>query len=373
MAVKRVEAFPVAYPEPNDNNNTRRLLLCRIEDESGAVGWGEAVTTLPEVTLATKVVVEGLEQLIVGRDALDNEDIWRRIKTHTWYYGHEGIASYALSAIDIALWDLKGKILGIPLVQLLGGAHQSRLPVIASTIASDSSIQVEADRHGEYIQAGYKGVKVGFGSESARLGFDVDRDVKFMAALRDAVGPAADIMIDRNRCQVITWDVVSAIRRTNEMEAYGLRWMEEPVEPTDIEGLRHFRGNVKTLVAGGEREWHSRAYGRLIGTGLIDVVCFDAGRSEGITGGREVVALVEKQHCWINAHSWSSAINTAASIALSAITPRTLVFEMKPDLNPMQHELVERPFEQTDGWIDVPSLPGLGVEIREEVVHKYGF
>src|SRR5438132_3627377 len=106
MIVKRIESIPVEYPEPNDNLRTRRLLLCRIECDDGTVGWGEAVTTLPEVTLATKVVVEALAALVIGRDPLDNEDIWRKIKAHTHYYGNEGIAAYALSAIDIALWDL---------------------------------------------------------------------------------------------------------------------------------------------------------------------------------------------------------------------------------------------------------------------------
>jgi L-alanine-DL-glutamate epimerase-like enolase superfamily enzyme len=372
MVVKRIDPIPVEYPEPNDNNRTRRLLLCRIECDDGTVGWGEAVTTLPEVTLATKAVVEGLSALVIGRDPLDNQDIWRKIKAHTHYYGNEGIAAYALSAIDIALWDLKGKILGVPLVQLLGGAHSHRLPVIASTIAIHTELEAEAERQGEYIRRGYRGVKVGF-HEALQLGSDVERDISFMAMLREAVGPNAEIMIDRNRCQFLTWDLASAIKRTNGMEQYGLYWIEDAFEPTNLHDFHHFRSAVNTLIATGEREWLAADYERLIASGVADVFLFDPGRSEGITGGQKVIQIVEDHHRWIDPHSWSSAINTAAALALCASTPRCLVFEMKAEPNPMQHELVESPFEQHDGWIDVPSKPGLGIEVIEEAVEKYRF
>ena len=136
MGIRKVTPVSVAYPEPNDDNNTRYLTLCRIEADDGTVGWGESITQFPEATGATERLIEGLAPLVVGRDPMDNLDIWRRIKAHTWWYSYQGgIACFALSAIDTALWDLKGKLLGLPLVQLLGGAHRDRLPVIASTHA----------------------------------------------------------------------------------------------------------------------------------------------------------------------------------------------------------------------------------------------
>jgi L-alanine-DL-glutamate epimerase-like enolase superfamily enzyme len=372
--VAKVSPVSVAYPESNDAGFTRYLTFCRIETSDGAIGWGECIpmsgSGFPEACRATEAIIDGLADLIVGSDPVSNLEIIARIKRRTWWYGPEGIAAFALSAIDMALWDLKGKILGRPLVDLLGGAVRDRLPAIAATHATLADLEAEAARHGDMIRAGFKGVKVGFSERSGGLGFNVDRDIAFFKMLREAVGPEADLMIDRG--QSLVWDVSSAIRRIQGFEEHGLRWIEEPLEPNDIEGFRRIRGAVTTLIATGEREWNTAAYRRLIAEGVVDIVGCDAGRSEGITGFVELVRLAEQNEVWINAHTWSSAINTAASLAVSGISNRALVFELKPDVNPMQHELVNEPFEQHDGWIDVPnSKPGLGVEVDEAVVAKY--
>jgi len=372
--ITRVDPVSVGYPEPNDAGNTRYLTFCRIETNDGTIGWGECIpmsgSGFPEACGATESLITGLSDLIVGKDPVHNAEIVSAIKRRTWWYGPEGIAAFALSAVDIALWDLKGKILGLPIVDLLGGAVVDRIPAIAATHATLSDIGAEADRHGEMVRAGFKGVKVGLSERSGGLGHDVGRDIIFMKQLRDAVGPEAEIMIDRG--QSLVWDVSSAIRRIRGFEEYGLRWIEEPLEPSDIEGFRRIRAAVETLIATGEREWNVPAYRRLLEENFVDVIGCDPGRSEGITGFFEVSRLAEQRSAWINAHSWSSAINTAASLAVAATSSRTLVFELKPDENPMQHELVDRPFGQRDGWIEVPrSEPGLGIHVDESVVSKY--
>jgi L-alanine-DL-glutamate epimerase-like enolase superfamily enzyme len=373
MRVRSVTPVSVSYPEPNDNGQTRYLTFCRIEADDGTVGWGEAITMWPEACRAAEAVISGLAELVVGRDPVDNVEIWRRLKQHCWWYGYGGgIASFAISAIDIALWDLKGKALGQPLVKLLGGAHRERLPVIASTHAFDASLDYEAQRHGSYVRDdGYRGVKIGMGKRGeARLGYEFDRDVTFVRLLREAVGPDADIMLDRG--QSLAWDLGHAIRLTNAFEEYDLRWIEEPLEPTDIEGFRKLRQHVRCLVATGERECTAEGFERFIRTDVVDVVGCDPGRAEGITGTMKVIALVEATDVWFNAHAWSSAIITAASLAMSATSPRCLVFEMKPLENPMQHELVTEPFaHDPDGTIAVPAKPGLGIDVREDVVSKY--
>jgi L-alanine-DL-glutamate epimerase-like enolase superfamily enzyme len=370
--ITKVTPISVAYPEPNDNNNTRFLTFCRLETADGVTGWGESITQFAESARATQSLIEGMATLVVGRDPMENIAIWRSIKASTWWYGYlGGLASFALSAIDIALWDLKGKLLGQPLVNLLGGAHRMRLPAIASTHAFNESIEFEAERHGRYVRdEGYQGVKIGMGKRGkARLGYDVHRDVEFVRLLREAIGPGAMLMMDRG--QSLPWTVADAIRRINAFEQYDLTWIEEPLEPTDVEGFRKLRPHVKTLIATGEREWTGHGFKQFIETGIVDVVGCDVGRAEGITGVLKVIEYVEANDVWFNSHAWSSAVNTAASIALSAITPRCLLQELKPDVNPMQHELIAEPFTQVGGWIDVPTKPGLGVEPREEVLAKY--
>ncbi len=373
--IRSVTPISVRYPEPNDGGALRHLTLCRIEAADGTVGWGEAVTSWPDVCRATEVLIEGLAaELVVGRDPLDNIDIWRRCKQRAWWYGNRGgVSSFALSAVDIALWDLKGKLLGVPVTQLLGGAHHERLPAIASTHPRLASLEAEADRHAGYVGLGFGGCKFGLGKRGeARLGSEVERDVEFMRLLRERIGPEPLLMWDRG-VNTLTWDAGFAVRLTNALEEHGLTWIEEPFEPSALDDFRRLRSRCSTLVASGEREWDVQGYRGFIAAGVADVVGFDPGRAEGITGGRRVIELVEEADVWFNAHAWSSAIVTAASLSLSLTTPRVLVFELKPEENPMQHELVERPIEQSGGWVEALDRPGLGIDVIDAVVEKYRF
>jgi L-alanine-DL-glutamate epimerase-like enolase superfamily enzyme len=203
------------------------------------------------------------------------------------------------------------------------------------------------------------------------LGYEIDRDVTFVRLLRDAIGPDALLIMDRG--QSLVWTRAEAIRRTNRFEEYGLYWIEEPMEPTDTEGFRSLRSHSKCMIGTGEREWTTAGFARVIDSGVVDVVGCDPGRAEGITGALKVIELVERADVWFNAHAWSSGIITAASLALSASTPRCLLFEMKPIPNPMQDELIKAPITQAGGWVSVLRLPGLGVEIDEKVLHEYRF
>jgi len=375
-AVRAVTPISVRYPEPNDSGAIRHLTLCRIEAEDGTVGWGEAVTSWPDVCRATETMIDGIAaELVVGRDPLDNVDIWRSCRRRAWWYGNRGgISSFALSAIDIALWDLKGRLLGVPVTQLLGGAHHERLPAIASTHPAAASLEQEADRHARYVtELGYRGCKLGLGKRGdARLGSEVERDLELIRLLRERVGPDPMLMWDRG-VNTLTWDASFAIRLTNALEEHGLTWIEEPFEPEDVESFRRLRSRSSTLIASGEREWNVEGYRSFIGTGAADVIGFDPGRAEGITGGRRVIELVEEAEGWFNAHAWSSAIVSAASLALSLTTPRALVFELKADENPMQHELVANPIGPAGGYVEALDGPGLGVDVRESVVDAYRF
>src|SRR5207245_1919167 len=131
--VVKIEPIPVSYPEPNDFNAIRHLCLVKITTDDGVVGWGESITQFPEASLATKAIVDGMAERVVGKDPTDTYAIWQSLHDKAWWYGYNGgIASYAIAAIDIALWDVKGKILGVPVLQLLGGAVHERLPALAS-------------------------------------------------------------------------------------------------------------------------------------------------------------------------------------------------------------------------------------------------
>lgn len=369
--IEAVKAIPIAYPEPNDNGAIRNLCLVRVTTDGGLVGWGEAVTMWPEATRATADIVDGLAELLIGRSVTENEALWREMRAHTWWYGHGGgLSSFAIAALDIALWDLKGKALDTPLVDLLGGAVRERLPAIASCHAFKPTIEELADEARDWVESGYQGVKVGFGKRGdARLGVDHERDVAYVEALRHAVGPTASIMIDVG--VTVQWDLATATRRAHAFEEYTVDWLEEPLGGWDPQGYAELKAKTTVKIAYGEREWRPSGYQRLLDTGTVDVVGVDPGRAEGVSGFRRVAELVDLSGRTVNAHAWSSPIVTAASLAVSFSTPACRLFECKPIANPIQDDMVASPIHPVDGWMRPLEKPGLGIDIDEAIVEQY--
>ena len=372
MKVTAVEPIPVAYPEPNDFGATRYLCLVKVTTDEGAVGWGEAITQFPDANHAVARLIEGMAEAVVGRDPVHTEAIWRALKDRAWWYGYGGgMASYAVAALDIALWDLKGQALGRSVLDLLGGPVHERLPAIASAHAHHESIPEMAEEAAGWLSTGLQGVKVGFGKRGkARLGYEHDRDVEYVRAMREAIGPDRALMIDLGIA--IKWDVATAVRRVRAFEEHRIDWIEEPLGAWDPEGYATLRARTQTSIAYGEKEWTLEGFERVLATGTCDVLGVDPARAEGITGFKKVVDRVEAYSRQANAHAWSSAIVTAASLAISFSTPVCKVFELKPLPNPMQNDLVAEPFAHVDGWMLPPvERPGLGVTVDESVVDRY--
>jgi L-alanine-DL-glutamate epimerase-like enolase superfamily enzyme len=246
-----------------------------------------------------------------------------------------------------------------------------KLPVIASGHAHDESIPKMAEQAQEWLSTGMQGMKVGFGKRgNAHLGYEHDRDVEYVKQMRKAIGPDKMLMIDMG--YAIKWDVATAVKRVQAFDEYNIDWIEEPLGAWDPEGYRTLRDKTKCLIAYGEREWNVDGFDQILATGTCDVFGIDPGRAEGVTGFVKAVARIESHRRQANAHAWSSAIVSAASLAVSFSSLAFKLFEFKPLRNPMQHELVSQPFEQKDGWIYPPSdKPGLGIEINEDVVNRY--
>ncbi len=371
MKIAKVEAIPVSYPEPNDFNALRHLCLCKITADDGQVGWGESITQFPEANFAAKAIIEGMAPNLIGKNPVHTEALWRQNKDQAWWYGyHGGIASYATAAIDIALWDLKGKALGVSVLELLGGPVHEKLPAVASCHGHFASIPKMVEEAQEWLSGGLQGVKTGFGKRGdAHLGYDHNRDVEYVKAMREGIGADKMLMID---CGIrVIWDVTGAVRRAQAMEEYKLDWIEEPLGAWDPEGYANLRAKTSTRIAYGEREWTLDQFERVLATGTVDVVGVDPGRAEGITGFKKICDRVEFYRRQANAHAWSSAIVTASSLAISFSSPACKLFEFKPLRNPMQHDLVAKPFDHVEGWVYPPTGPGLGIEVNEDVINGY--
>ncbi len=335
------------------------------------MGWGESITQFPEASFATQAVINGMAELVLDRDPVHVESIYRSLKDRAWWYGYGGgIASYAISAIVIALWDLGQSASGASVLDLLGGPVHDRLPAIACCHAHHDSIPEMVEEAQGWIKSGFQGVKVGFGKRgNAYLGYEHDRDVAYVRAMREGLGDDMSIMIDLG--WAIKWDVTTAVRRSQAFDHYDIDWIEEPLGAWDPEGYANLRAKTRTRIAYGEKEWTLDGYERVLATGTVDVVGVDPGRAEGITGFRRIAERVEQYRRQANAHAWSSAIGTAASLAVSFSSPACKLFEWKPIRNPMQHELVSDPYHAVDAWTLPPSGSGLGIEVIDEVVDRY--
>ena len=373
MKIVKVEPIPVAYPEPNDFNAERYLCLVKITTDDGHVGWGESITQFKEANAPVAALIAGLaEDYLIGKDPINNIAIWRSLKERAWWYGYRGgIASYAISAIDIALWDLKGKALNTSVLELLGGPVHDRLPAIASGHAHDSDIKKMAEEAKTWMDQGLQGMKVGFGKRGhAHLGYEHNRDVEYVKTMRETLGEEKMIMIDLG--YAIKWDVATAVKRVQAFDDYNIDWIEEPLGAWDPQGYADLRAKTKTLIAYGEREWQVAGFEEILKTGTCDVFGIDPGRAEGITGFKKAAERVEAYTRTANAHAWSSAIISAASLAVSFSSAAFRLFEFKPLRNPMQNDLITEPFTHSEGWVYPPlGKPGLGIEIIDEVIDKY--
>ena len=370
MKVRSVEAIPVAYPEPNDHARLRSVCLVKIVGIDGQTGWGECCTYFPEASKAAKALVDGMAELVVGQDALHINSIWRALKDHSWWYGNgAGIASLAISGIDIALWDLKGKALGVRVLDLLGGPVHARMAAVASVHGTQASIPAMVEDIQGYLAGGLQGVKVGFGKKGdAHLGFDHARDVAFVRSVREAVGPDKRIMIDLGIKNF--WDVPTAIRRARAFEEFDVHWLEEPLGDRDAEGYKALRAGTSLKIAYGEKEWNYKGVQDIVESGTVDVVGLDPGRIEGITGFMKAAEICAAYRRQANAHNFSTAIVSAASQALSFASPACRELELQPVYGPAQRDLVDVPVWHMDGWVNMPTGTGLGITINEDLVQS---
>jgi L-alanine-DL-glutamate epimerase-like enolase superfamily enzyme len=371
--IARIEAFPLRYPEPHDSNRDRYVTLARIETGDGAVGWGECISQWPEAALAVKTVIDvGFTPLLLGQEPNDPRRLWQVMRAHAFWHGHGGIVSFAISALDTAVWDLAGKVAGLPVHRLLGGKLRERVRACASVILDTLHLDALSEEFRDYRARGFTAVKGGWGQvPEAGFGTDPARDLAVAYTVRDAVGPDTSLAFDVSARAA--WTSSHAVWMARQLEELALGWLEDPLHHEDHDGYRRLRAAVATPLATGERCWTLHDYQRLVRSGGVDIVLVDPGRVEGISGMKAIVDDAASQLVRFVPHSWSSALNTAAALNVFASSSNAHVFEIKPNRSPMQHELVTDPIDQHGGWIEIRNDPGLGVTVDESTVRRYSF
>lgn len=370
MRIGAVRTFIIRYPDTNDHNNLRQTLLVRVETTEGVVGWGEGIAMWPEACRATATIIEeGLVPLLQQAGDLTIADAWAKMRAHTWWYGEGGIACFAYSALDMALWDIQGKIDGKPLYDLLGGRRHDTLPAYASSHVNRATRALCVEEIVGFRDQGYAGVKFGLGKRGlSKIGDDPDEIVTFVADLRRELGGGYPIVVDIGNG--IRWDRDTGLATARRLADFDIAWLEEPFYPTRLDDYRALKAAVSTPIGSGEREFTVTGYGRLIDSGTVDVLGVDPSRAEGVTGFRAIDALCGAAGITLNAHAWSTAILSSASLHLSLASPNTRLFEFKPFPVVVQNELVDMPIIQHDGRATISERPGLGIDVDENVIHR---
>jgi D-galactarolactone cycloisomerase len=351
----------------------RSATLVEVVTDEGLVGWGEAFAQgLEPPQIAAAVIESALKPLVLGADPLDTEVLWHRMYHATRDYGRKGSVVAGISAIDIALWDLAGKAHGVPVHKLLGGAFRTRVQAYATGFYRIKG-QGEASRLAEEALAHHD---AGFRAMKVKLGYGIADDLAVMEAVGRAIaGRGVTLMVDTNHA----YGVGDAVRLGLALGPYGLRWYEEPVAPEHVAGYREVRSRCAMPIAGGENEHTLYGFREFLAAGAVDVAQPDIGSVGGFTACKHVIALAQAHGVQVNPHVWGSAVAQAASLQLIAAVPvahhsvfaEEPVFEYDRSSHPFRQQLVAAPIAQRDGWLDVPTRPGLGVEVVREVLDRY--
>jgi len=307
---------------------------------------------------------DGLATLLVGENPLEVERLWYRMYRGSIYYGRRGVAIQAISAIDIALWDICGKCYGQPIHILLGGKWRDRVRAYASTLFRPTP---EAMREAVkvYLDHGFTAVKFGWGV----FGKDRRMDVRLVEAARTALGAQNDLLVDTGWFRERTAkEAIQVVRSIEQFEPF---CVEELLHPEDYDGYRRVADAVDVRIACGEQEATEWGFQQLIERGGIDVVQPDLTRCGGFTVARKIVHMAERANRLVVPHSWSSDLLTAASLQLTAFQRRAEFVEFSTSQGPLSRALVKEPLRLVDGYLPVPTGPGLGVEVNDAVIEGY--
>jgi len=369
MKITNVSAIILKLPTISTAaDGTQDDLIIKVETDEGITGYGE-VDTSPFVG---KAVVDaymshgtcyGLREVVVGSDPFDHEQIWNEMWAKTYYYGRSGPVMHVISGIDMALWDIMGKAVGKPVHKLLGGSYVDKVRAYASALMPDTPDETKklVEKH---AAEGYTAIKLGWGP----LGYDVNYDVELLKTARKAAGDKIELMIDIGK----RYRLKSAMYMSKALEQLNVYWLEEPLPAEDLEGYRRLSEYSPIRIATGEEESGRLAFARLINETHIDVVQPDMSRCGGLTEAKKIASIAADANILCVPHAFKTGILVAASIHLIASIPHAPFLEFSVTESGIRKELLAKPFVQKDGYVDVPTAPGLGIELNPDVIRKYG-
>lgn len=347
--------------------------LVRVTTDAGITGYSDMETSAPVAKAAVEApswseagmeCFEGLASLLIGENPLEPERLWYKMYRGSIYYGRRGVAIQAISAIDIALWDIMGKFYQQPVCVLLGAKWRDRVRAYASTLFRPTPEAMRTAAR-SYLDQGFTAIKFGWGV----FGEDPRHDVKLVEAARTEIGDKVDLLVDTG--WFVERTAKQAIQVVRSLEPFRPFFIEEILHPEDYDGYRQVADSVETLIACGEQEATEWGFQELISRARVDILQPDLTRCGGFTAARKIVHMAERANLLVIPHSWSSDLLTAASLHLNAFQRRAVFIEFNTSQGPLSREMVKEPLTMKDGFLDVPTGPGLGVEVDERVIERY--
>jgi L-rhamnonate dehydratase len=370
MKITNVEAIYLKIPDLDANicDGTQDTLLIRIDTDEGITGYGE-VDSSP---LVAKAVVEapashsiaiGLRELLIGENPFEVERLWEKMFQGTIYFGRFGPALHAISGVDIALWDIIGKSMNRTVSECLGGVFRRKIKAYASSLMPDTAKEAGLLAE-ELAKQGYKAMKFGWGP----IGKSKKFDEELVKTIRSAIGEDIELMIDAG----LAWDLKGALQMVGIFEKYGVFWLEEPLDPADLEGYRKLSGHSRLYIAGGEQESGRLNFQRLLDEGDLDIIQPDLARCGGLTEAKKIAFMAYDRKKRVVPHAFKTGILVAASTHFVASIPNGFMIEHTVSNSPLARDLVESPLVFQDGYIYLPeSCDGLGVTINKKILERY--
>ena len=339
-------------------------LIVEVFTDDGQVGLGNAALA-PQLT--KQVIDLYLKPLLIGQDPWDIERLWQHMYRKTMAFGRKGIGMVAISAVDIALWDLLGKSAKQPVYRLLGGRTKARIPVYASRLYSVELNELAAEAK-RYKEDGYLAMKLRFGWGPADGAAGMQRNLALVRTVREAVGDSIDVMADA----YMGWTLDYAKRMLPLLEPFQLRWLEEPVIPDDIHGYAELRSHGRIPIAGGEHEFTLYGFRELLETRGLDYIQFDTNRVGGITQARKIAALAEAHSVPVIPHA--GQMHNYHIVMASLNSPMAEHFPMV-DVevgNELFWYIFQGEPKAKGGYVDLDeNTPGLGLTINESGLDQF--
>ena len=385
MKITKVTSHVLQYDMPEllgysqQYYDKRTAHLVEVETDEGVTGWGECFGP-GNVAIANKTIVERVIQpMILGENPLNRDVLWHKIYNLLRDHGQKGMPMQSLSGVDIALWDIAGKVAGLPLHMMIGGAHRTDIPVYGyGMMLRPEPVEELVSR---FVDEAAAIKAMGFAATKMKIGLGPKNDVKLAAAVRKGVGDDYRFMADANHCYT-TSDAFYVGRALEELEAY---WFEEPITPEDHDGYRELRSRLKVNISGGEAEFNRWGWRALLESRGLSIAQPEVCALGGISEYLRVLALCHAHFTPVINHVWGSAIAVATNMHLLAAMPPLPggLFPWEPMLefdttdNRFRDELLQEPLDiqaqvkNNNGRVIVPTGAGLGAEPDRDFIRHY--